>query len=71
MQAIEFRTKIRNGIIEIPKKYRRKIKATVKVILLEEDITDTASDMIESLLESPLKLKSFTPFKREEIYDRS
>ena len=71
MQAIEFRTKIRNGIIEIPRKYRRKIKASVKVILLEEDTTDTASDIIENLLESPLKLKSFTPFKREEIYDRS
>ena len=71
MQAIEFRTKIRNGIIEIPQKYRRKIKASVKVILLEEDTTDTASDIIENLLEAPLKLKSFTPFKREEIYDRS
>ncbi|MCP4350688.1 MAG: hypothetical protein GY795_34910 [Desulfobacterales bacterium] len=71
MYAVEFQTKIIDGIIEVPEKYRKKIKYNVKVILLTEDTFDTASDIIEELLESPLKLSGFRPFKREEIYDRS
>ena len=31
---------------------------------------DANSDIIEELLESPLKISGFKPFKREEIYDR-
>ncbi len=71
MYAIEFRTRIKNGVIEIPEKFRRKLKDNVKVILLTEYMTDTSSDIIEELLESPLKITDFKPYKREEIYDRS
>ena len=71
MYAVEFRTKIKDGVIVIPEKYRKKMKYNVKVILMTENTADTTSDMIEKLLESPLKLPDFRPFKREEIYDRT
>jgi hypothetical protein len=71
MHAIELRTKIKDGMIEIPEKYRNNKKYRVKVILLTEDTPDSSSDMIDNLLESPLKLPDFRPFKREEMYDRS
>ncbi len=71
MYAIEFRAQIKDGIIEIPEKYRKKLKFSVKVILLAEDTNDATSDMIESLLESPIKMPDFRPFKREELYDRA
>lgn len=67
MEAIEFRTKIRNGIIQIPKKYKQKIGNTVKVIILAEQ-KEKDADIIDELLENPIKLKNFTPFSREEIY---
>ncbi|KPA10332.1 hypothetical protein MHK_005243 [Candidatus Magnetomorum sp. HK-1] len=70
MYAIEFQTQITNGIIKIPEKYREKVKRFVKVILLTEETAETSSDMIDQLLESPLKVPDFRPFKREEIYDR-
>jgi hypothetical protein len=71
MYAIEFSTRIKNGVIEIPERYRRKIQSsTVKVILLKEDVTEAASDMIDRLLKSPLKVSDFKPLTREEIYDR-
>ncbi|QTA91793.1 hypothetical protein [Desulfonema magnum] len=70
MYAVEFRTKVTDGIIQIPEKYRKKIKNNVRVILLAEDSADTTSDIIEDILESPLKLPDFRSFKREEIYDR-
>jgi len=71
MYAVEFRTKVRDGIIRIPEKYKKKIKYNVKVILLAEDAADTGSDIIEELLESPLKLLDFRPLRREAVYDRS
>jgi hypothetical protein len=71
MYAIEFKTRIKNGVIEIPEKFRRNLKDNVKVILLTEYMSDTSSDIIEELLESPLKITGFKPYKREEIYDRS
>lgn len=71
MYAIEFKTRIKNGVIEIPEKFRRNLNDNVKVILLTEYISDTSPDIIEELLESPLKITGFKPYKREEIYDRS
>ncbi len=71
MYAVEFRTIIKDGIIEIPEKYRKRLKYSVKVILLAEETDDATSDMIESLLESPVKIPDFRPLKREKIYDRT
>lgn len=70
MYAFEFKTKIKNGIIEIPEKFRAKLKDSVKVILLTEYFMDGSPDIIEELLESPLQLTDFRPYKREDIYDQ-
>ena len=71
MQAIEFRTKIKNGMIVIPEKYRKKLKENVKVIVLSEENDTGTSDIIDSLMDSPLKIKDFQPMNRDEIYDRA
>ena len=43
-------------MIEMPEKFREKLKIdNVKVIVFTDDMTDTSSDIIEELLESPLK----------------
>jgi len=69
MYAIEFWAKIKNGIIHIPPEYRNRLKETVKVIILAEE-KKAQSDMIDRLLNSPLKIRGFKPFTREEIYER-
>lgn len=71
MYAVEFRTKMIDGIIKVPEKYRKKMRNSVKVILLMEDISDISSDTIGELLISPLRQPDFKSFKRDEIYDRS
>ena len=69
MEAIEFKTKIKNGIIRIPTKYNQRTGNTVKVIIISEQATMQA-DIIDKLLANPIKLKNFSPFSREEIYER-
>jgi hypothetical protein len=69
MEAIEFRTKIKRGAIRIPEKYKQKIGDIVKVIIISEEETNQA-DIIDELLTNPIKSKDFSPYLREEIYER-
>ncbi len=69
MEAFEFKTKIKDGIIQIPRKYSRKVGSTVKVIILS-DLKPKHSDMIDELLEHPVKIADFKPLSRDAIYER-
>ncbi len=69
MEAIEFKTKIKNGTIQIPKKYKQKIGKTVKVIIMSDQETKQV-DIIDKLLKNPIKVKDFLPISRENIYER-
>lgn len=76
MYAVEFKTRIKDGIIELPKRFRGTISDTVKVILLKEGNATTAAkpprspDMVEKLLATPLEIREFRPLSRDEIYAR-
>lgn len=69
MEAFEFKAKIKGGFIQIPDKYSKKINRTVKVIILS-DSTGQSTDIIDDLLSNPVKVPGFTPFAREELYER-
>jgi hypothetical protein len=51
MYAVEFQAKVKNGIIEIPARYRDQIKQMVRVIVLAEP-DDKPSNLIDQLLEN-------------------
>jgi hypothetical protein len=70
MFAIEFRAKVKDGLIEIPPEHRDKLKDEVRVIILAKE-TEPHSNMIEQLLNAPLRLKGFKPLSRAEIYGRN
>ena len=70
MYAIEFQTRINEGVIQIPLQYRDKLKQVVKVIILA-NVQENTVNLIDQLLESPLKVEGFQPLSREEIYARA
>jgi hypothetical protein len=70
MYAVEFQAQIKNGTIEIPEVYRSRLKERVRVILLAED-ESTTENLIDQLLQHPIKLAEFRPLAREEIYEQS
>jgi hypothetical protein len=51
MYAVEFQATVKNGIIEIPARYRDQIKHMVRVIVLAEPDAKT-SNLIDQLLET-------------------
>ena len=72
MYAVEFVTKIKEGVIEVPEAHRERFKDSVKVILLSpEEEVEERDDMIARLLAHPLTISHFTPLTREEAHARS
>lgn len=69
MYAIEFQTRIKDGVIEIPEEYRDRFRQIVKVILLAEE-QPLQSDIIDQLLVQPIEVADFKPLSREEIHER-
>ena len=69
MYAIEFKTRIKNGIIDITNEYRDELEEDVKVMILKEEKKEE-TNMIDQLLDTPVKIKKFKPFSREKIYEQ-
>jgi len=69
MEAFEFKTKIKNGVIQVPKKYTQKIGKNVKVIIFS-DHRPKRKDIVDDLLKHPIKVDDFKPLSRDEIYER-
>ena len=70
MQTIEFRAKIKNGIIQIPARLKGKVAQDVQVILVSESEKKTTTDMIDELMAQPLKATGFKPMLRDEAHAR-
>ena len=56
MEAIEFKTKVKDNVIHIPRKYTRKIGSSVKVIILS-DPSENETDIVDELLLNPIRMK--------------
>ena len=69
MYAIEFKTHIKDGTIQIPIQYQERLNETVRVIILVDAPTPTDT-FIDQLLAAPLQIPDFHPMSRDEIYAR-
>jgi hypothetical protein len=69
MDAVEFKTTVKDGIIRIPERYKKSIGTTVKVILLSTP-RKKQPDAVSKLLASPVILKKITPMSRDEAHER-
>jgi hypothetical protein len=70
MGTIEFRTTVKNGEIEIPAKYRNQIKNRVRVVLFSESEKPGKNNLIDQLLENPVKIQGLRPMKRDKLHER-
>jgi len=70
MVTVQFKTKIKNGVIQVPKKYQRKLNDNVRVTLKIENRKSKSKNYLDKLIAHPVKVKNFHPIIREKIYDR-
>lgn len=69
MIAIEFQTRLKDGAIEVPAEYRDQLSGTIRVIILRTERQRT-SKIIERMLQHPIHDPTFTPLRRDDIYNR-
>lgn len=70
MCAVEFKTTVKDGVIEIPAEYRGQVPDRVRVILLAEHTSANKTDMIDRLLAHPVKVRGLRPLTREDAHTR-
>ena len=70
MQIIEFRTKTKNGIIQIPAEFMGMVAEDVQVILIPQSGKIKQLDIIDELMANPLKVDGFKPMTRDEVHAR-
>jgi len=70
MVTVQFKSKIKNGVIEVPRKYQRKLRDNVRVILKAETPKSKSKNYLDTLIAHPVKVKKFHPMTREQIYAR-
>jgi hypothetical protein len=66
----EFQAVIKNGVIEVPRRYLRNLSNCVRVILLIEQMPGTTANFIDQLIAQSVRVQGFRPLTREEIYAR-
>ena len=69
MQAYEFNTVVRNGLIHVPEQLTNKKLSNVRVILLSDSVKKVSAPGKNKFTAMRLKTKGFT-FNREEIHER-
>ena len=70
MHILKFEASVRNGLIQIPDKYREQIPERVKIILFPKE-RRAQEDYVTWLLDHPLQAPGFRPLSREEIHERA
>lgn len=70
MVTVQFKTKIKNGVITIPKKYQNKLSESVRVILRVENKKKSSINYLDVLMTNPIKVHDFNFLTREQIYTR-
>ncbi len=71
MKAIEFTTKAKNGVIEIPKEYQEELQDQFRVIILQEvsEVQKKIVNKKRTLVAAKIKTKGYK-FNREEANGR-
>ncbi|MBL8088991.1 MAG: hypothetical protein JNJ43_01590 [Anaerolineales bacterium] len=59
MVTVQFKTKIKNGVITIPKKYQNKLSESVRVILRVENKKKSSINYLDLLMANPIKVENF------------
>ncbi|MFM6323919.1 MAG: hypothetical protein ACKPH1_14925 [Microcystis panniformis] len=70
LNAVEFKTKIKQGIIEIPEEYQQDLTedSEVQVIVIKQNKKISTTGIIAQLTQNPVAVKGIRQLNREEIH---
>ena len=70
LNAVEFKAKIKQGIIEIPEEYQQDLRedSEVQVIVIKQNKKISITGIIAQLTQKPVAVKGIRQLNREEIH---
>lgn len=70
LNAVEFKAKIKQGIIEIPEEYQQDLRedSEVQVIVIKQNKKISTTGIIAKLTQNPVAVKGIRQLNREEIH---
>jgi hypothetical protein len=70
LESVEFKAKIKQGVIEIPKEYQQQLseEVEVKVIVIQPDKQISQTGIIAELTENPLVVRGIRQLTRDDFY---
>jgi hypothetical protein len=70
MNSVQFEATVNDGVIIIPDEYKEELKGVGRVTIVTRPQPEAGNDLIQQLMENPLRVDGFIPLTREEIYER-
>jgi len=74
MYTIEFQTKIKDGTIRVPRKYRHHLQersgGEPVWVIIQVSGEQLAADYVDYLLTNPIEDETFAPLGRDETHER-
>lgn len=69
---VEFETEIRNGVIEIPERYKQELNDgyKIKVSITAKKPQKHSKSIMDELAQNPISVKSLDKLTRDEMHDR-
>lgn len=70
LNAVEFKAKIKQGIIEIPEEYQQDFRedSEVQVIVIKQNKKISTTGIIAELTQNPVAVQGIRQLNREEIH---
>lgn len=70
LNAVEFKAKIKQGVIEIPEEYKQQLaeENEVQVIIIKQPKRISKTGIIAQLTQNPIAIKGIRQLTRDEIY---
>lgn len=73
MAEVEFRAKVKNGMIEIPTEYRQELGegSLVRVTVQSKSQKSQRTSIMDKLAKNPISVRGLRKLTRDELHDRN
>ena len=72
MYAVEFETRIDNGVVQIPERYKalQNSKRAKVIVMIDEPAEEKNESVFAQFLQNSIKVENLSLFDRDAVHDR-
>jgi hypothetical protein len=72
MYAVEFETRIDNGVVQIPERYKalQNSKRAKVIVMIDEPVEEKNESVFAQFLQNSIKVENLSLFDRDALHER-